>query len=87
MAEFKLCFNDSLNDRIVSGFCKQYNYQDKIQNPDGSITDNPISRQQFTQNMICQFVKEVTAAAEANVAGDQARKAAVDKARAEIVVT
>ena len=85
MAEFKVRCDDSLEPRIIDGFCRQYNYQLKVQNPDGSIVDNPISRYQFTTDMICQFVKEVTAAAEANIAIEVAKKAAVDKARAELV--
>lgn len=77
MAKWEITINDDLVPRILNDFATQYNYQEKIQNKDGKIIDNPETKVQFAKKQIIEYVKNVMKAAKANKRAMEARDASL----------
>jgi hypothetical protein len=76
--------DEVVRKRVIIAVCGQYQRPDKVKDKDGLEVDNPTSKTDFTNNILKSFLKEVTAAYEANKAGEVARQAAVAKAKTEV---
>lgn len=85
MAQISVTIPDELKDRVIDALCGQYGRPETV-NVDGVDVPNPTTKNQFAQNIVKSFIKEVVMAYEANKAGEVARKAALNKAKDEILI-
>lgn len=73
-------------DRILDGLCYQNAYQDNIPDPEneGQTIPNPESKAVYAKRMVMQYIKNNVIAYEATRDIEVAKKAAIDKASADI---
>lgn len=70
-------------DRVVEAVTDQYKRPARVL-VDGVEVDNPVSKEDFTNNILKSFLKEVTMANEANKAAEFARQIVIAKVKAEV---
>jgi len=75
--DITLTIPDDKAAQVVDSFCKAYKYQDKIRQADGLLIDNPVTKGQFTKNILISFVKEITRSVAAQDAAEAARQASI----------
>lgn len=79
------------SQRIIDAFCVMYKRPDRIIDKAGEVIsrnqiDNPVTKEEFTKNIIKSFIKEVVASYEGTLAAESARKIAIDRVKAEVNV-
>lgn len=80
MWKIEIPLPDDTQTDIVTAFCKIYNYQERVINPETQEEiDNPLSRLDFIQDVVAYYILEVTT----NYILQEARAAAEAAARAE----
>lgn len=80
---------DETQTDVINAFCKTYNYQERIINPETQEEiDNPLSRLDFIQDVVAYYIMEVATnhiLQEARIAAEAAARAEADaKAAAAI---
>ena len=82
MIDIKIA-DEKLKQRVIDGVCGQYKRPDKVI-VDGIEIDNPTSKNEFCNNVVKSFIKEVVIAYEANKDAEVARLATINKAKVEL---
>lgn len=85
MGVFQVVCDDTLDDSIIDAVCATYNRPEKIV-VDGKQVDNPVSKRDFTNNILCSFVTEVASSYEARVAAETQRVATLTAAKQKYIV-
>lgn len=81
-----LIADEVMRARVVDAVCCQYNRPLKVKDADGKEIDNPVSCEEYCDNIVKSFLREVTVANEANKAAEAARHDSITKAKKEIVI-
>ena len=81
--DIKLIINDK--ERVINSFCGQYGYESII-TVEGKRVENPISKENFMQKKICDFVLQTVTAFEINKVLDNSRKEAMLKIKQEVSI-
>jgi hypothetical protein len=84
MAQITLQYPDAQAQRIVEAFSNTYGWQAQITNPDGTTTNNPETKAQFTKRQIGNFIKQTVMAWEATKAASDARDAAMQNPQVDV---
>ena len=76
-------FDDVFEERIIDSICIHYGRPEKVKQ-DGSDIDNPVSKKEFSENVLKSFIKEIVFAVEGNKAANESRKNAIEKVKLEL---
>ena len=85
MANITIQIPDAQMTNVVSAFTQMYGYQDTIPDPDpdpaknGKPIPNPETKQQFTQRLIRNYIKDTVASHQGQQAQQQAAQTARDQ--------
>lgn len=77
MASFEQYVDDAEKDNTIDALCFNYKRPDKVTGLQGLPVDNPVSKEEFANNVICSFLMENRRAYAGNLAAEQARIAAI----------
>ena len=69
--------------RMLNGFVYQYSYQDEIEDEEGDLIPNPVSKVDFANQQIERFIRENIKAWEANQDAEAARLATIAEVDSE----
>lgn len=86
MAQITIDVPNAVLARVLDAFAKMYGRPETIPdpaNPTGPQIPNPQTKAQFAKMKLADFIKDVVKGHEAQKAGGDAQKAALDKAAAD----
>jgi len=87
MAIIRLDIPDNRLAALIAAFALVYHYKDMIQNPanpEVEMIPNPETKPMFAKRKIAEYLKEIYVAGKTQTELDDAKKAAILAARAEI---
>ena len=82
MAQFKINIPDEKLGNYINAFAVVGKYQAQIQDANGDIVDNPMSKARFAKNMVKSYFREVYVAAQVKIL-DEERRAIIEAATIE----
>lgn len=71
----------------IEALCANYSRPEKIKNSNGEEVDNPVTTDEFANNVILSFIREHIKAYKANKASEQARLKAMQEVDSTIDLT
>jgi hypothetical protein len=86
MATLSITVPDAIVQRVLNGAAYYNGYQDQVQDGNGNLVPNPMTKVQFVKNIIKTYIKNCVTAYEATHAAEVARQAATDSAQADIQI-
>ena len=57
MAKLTITIPDNIKDRVLDALCYSNSYKDEVENVNGEMVPNPVSKVQFAKDLLKTYIK------------------------------